>query len=205
MTSDPVEKALAQIRHVTRATSLQLALDIGQIVFDTIFGGDAALLRSRGPKNMSFRRLALHPDLPVSASTLWRSVSIYELSLRMPQLAGSQHLGVCHVRAVLGLPPADQERLLARAEKERWELSRLETQAALKRTGRGGRPPKLEVLKALDALRRVAALPVASFADRNAVQKMTAEDVEVALETLSELNERFTALHDLLVEAHGRR
>lgn len=201
LTSDPVESALARIRHVARASSLQLALDVGEIVFTTIFGGDAAAFRARGPKHTSFRRLALHPELPMSASNLWRAVAIYELSLRFPALVSAQHLGVCHVRAVLGLPAAEQERLLNRAEKERWALSRLEAQAARQRKGQGGRPPKLEVLKALDSLRRVATLPMATFADEKAVKRLSQEDVQVALETLNELNERCVALHQLLIEA----
>lgn len=199
LTSDPVEQALARIRHVTRSMSLQVALEIGEIVFELIFGGDARLMRERGPKEISFRRLALHPDLPVSASTLWRSVGIYELSRRMPQLARSEHLGASHVRAVLGLPQREQEQLLRRAETERWELSRLESHAATRRRGRGGRPPKLEILKALDTLRRVAAIPVSTFGDRAAVKRMTSEDIDVALATLNELDARLRELQKVLL------
>lgn len=201
LTEDAVEKALAQIRHIARVSSLQLALDVGEVVFETIFDGDAAMLRSRGPKHTSFRRLALHPELPMSASNLWRAVAIFELSRRLPDLPQATHLGVCHVRAVLGLPPHDQEQLLARAESERWDVSRLETQASVRRRGRGGRPRKLEVLKALDKLRAVAALPLSTFADKRAVRRMSGEEVDVALETLNELSDRFDALRELLLDA----
>lgn len=201
LTSDPVEQALAQIRHIARVSSLQLALDIGEVVFETVFEGDVAALRSRGPKHASFRRLALHPELPMSASNLWRAVAIYELSRRLPDLRRTTHLGVCHVRAVLGLPPREQKQLLARAESERWEVSQLEARAATRRRGRGGRPRKLEVLKALDKLRGVAALPLSTFSDRKAVRRMSSEDVDVALETLNELNERFDALRQILLDA----
>lgn len=201
LTDDAVEKALAQIRHIARVSSLQLALDVGEVVFETIFDGDAVLLRSRGPKHTSFRRLALHPELPMSASNLWRAVAIYELSRRLPDLSRTTHLGVCHVRAVLGLPPQEQEQLLARAESERWDVSRLETQASARRRGHGGRPRKLEVLKALDKLRGVAALPLSTFSDKRALRRMSGEEVDVALETLNELSERFEALRQLLLDA----
>lgn len=198
LTDDPVETALAQIRHVARVSSLQLALDIGEIVFETIFDGDASVLHTRGPKHMSFRRLATHPELPMSASNLWRAVAIYELCQRFPALTDASHLGVSHARVVLGLPPREQEELLSRAEAERWNVARLESQVARKKRGRGGRPRKLEILKALDKLRGVAALPMSTFSDETAVRRMSAEDIEVALETLNELDGRVKALRRAL-------
>lgn len=188
LAGDPVLQALADIRHLTRAASLHLALDVGEIVFHRIFGGSAARVRRRGPKDASFRRLALHPELPMSASNLWRAVAIYELSLRVPALRRSPRLGVSHARAVLGLPPSSQASLIARADAESWTVTRLSEEAARRRTGRGGRPRKAEVERVLETLRRLSALPATTLLDKDAIARMSSEDVEVGLVTLRELS-----------------
>lgn len=195
---DPVERAADEIRQVVRAGSLALALNVGEIVFRHVYRGDVELVRRHGPKNDSFRRLTRHPGVGMSTSSLWRAVATYELSLRMPLLRKSKHLSITHVRAVLGLPPRAQERLLERAERERLPASLLEAEAASARTGQGGRPAKPRVLKALDALRRVASLPLSTFSDPAAVEKLGADDIDCAVETLRDLDERLGKLRGVL-------
>lgn len=204
LTADVIERAAAEIQHVARVGTLEMALSIGEIVFRRIFRSDVDLLRLNGPKDVSFGQLAERGDLGISRANLWRAVAIYELSLRLPHLRESKHLGVTHVRAVLGLPSHAQERLLARAERERLDASVLEKEAASTRKGQGGRPRKLEVLRALDALLRVAEMPVDTFSDRRAVGKMSAVDVETFVVMLQELDERLGALRALLRDAGGR-
>jgi hypothetical protein len=199
-TGDAIERTVAEIRHVTRVGTLALALDIGEIVFRRVFGSDVELVRRNGPKDVSFSKLAAHPDLPLSRASLWRAVALYELSLRVPRVKDSKHLGVSHLRAVLGLPARVQERLLTRAERQRWKVAELEAEATSTRRGQGGRPPKLEVLRALDGLMRVASLPLSAFGDRRAVEKMSREDVECAVVMLTELDERLIELKGLLQE-----
>lgn len=195
---DPIERAVSEIRYLARKAALDLALEIGEIVFRRVFDSDMTLVRLHGPKHASFRSLALHPELPVSATSLWRAVATFELFQRAPHLRRSSFLCATHVHAVLSLPPNDQERLLERAEREGWAPNRLREQAAKQRRGAGGRPRKLEILKALDALRRVAALPVQTFRDEKALRRMTAEEVEAAMATLDELEERLRALRQAL-------
>lgn len=205
LAQDPVVQALADIQHLARVASLQLALDVGEIVFHRIFGGSAARVRRRGPKDASFRRLALHPELPMSATNLWRAVAIYELSLRIPTLTRSPRLGVSHARAVLGLPPSSQEKLIARAEAESWTVARLTQEAAGRRRGRGGRPKKTEIARVLDTLRRLTTVPAAALLDRAAIERMSAEDVEVGLSTLEELGPLLEGLSRELGRARARR
>ena len=200
-----MELALADIRHLARVASLQLALDVGEIVFHRIFDGDADLVRRRGPKEASFRRLALHPELPMSAANLWRAVAIYEMSLRVPALRRSPRLGVAHARAVLGLPSRSQEQLITRAEAEGWSVTRLTEEASAKRTGCGGRPRKTEVARMLDTLRRLAALPEAAVFDRAAISRLSAEDVESGIAMLRELSERLSALGSELSAVRSKR
>ncbi|MBK7578660.1 MAG: hypothetical protein IPI67_00505 [Myxococcales bacterium] len=199
-----IEQAAAEIQHVARVGTLEMALSIGEIVFRRIFHGDAELLRLNGPKEVSFTQLADRSDLGISRANLWRAVGIYELSLRHPQLRESKHLGVTHVRAVLGLPARDQDRLLARAERERLGAAAIETAAACARKGHGGRPRKLEVVRALDALYRVTKMPVDAFSDQRAVKKIAAEEIDVYIAMLEDLDERLGVLRALLREAANR-
>lgn len=196
--ADPVELAVSEIRHLARKAALDLALEVGEIVFRHVFEADLDLVKDQGVKHASFRRLALHPDLPMSASSLWRSVATFELFQRQPWLRECKHVGATHVQAVLGLPPRDQERLLGRAERERLKATDLREQAAARRKGAGGRPPKLQILKALDSLRRVAGLPLSTFADPGTIRRMGSENVELALTTLDELEERIAAFRAAL-------
>lgn len=205
LSTDPVARALADIRHLTRAATLQLALDVGEIVFHHIFDADAQRVRRRGPKDASFRRLALHPELPMSATNLWRAVAIYEMSLRLPALTENPRLGVSHARAVLGLAPRNQEKLIALAEAEGWSVARLAQEAAQRRTGRGGRRRKTEIARVLDTLRRLTALPAAMVLDRSAVERLSDEDVEAGLETLREATKRLDTLQRTLRAARSRR
>lgn len=204
-TDDAVELAASEIRHLVRVGTLEMALNVGEIVFRRIFGGDVEALRDRGPKDNSFARLAERDDIGISRANLWRSVAIYELSLRLPVLRESEHLGVSHVRAVLGLPARAQERLLARAERERMDVEVVEREAAGARRGQGGRPRKLEVFRAIEAIMRLTKLPVDVFGDRRAISKMSAEDVECAAAMLDELDERVAELRSLIREAAGKQ
>lgn len=194
LATDPVEQAAAEIRHVARVSTLRMALDVGEIIFQRIFGGDLELMQQRGAKYASFQVLAARADVGISKSGLWRCASIYELSRRVPALNASQHLGVSHVRAVLGLPPEAQEVLLLRAEREALPVTAIEAEVSARRRGRGGRPPKPEALRAIDTLMRVASIPVKVFADDATSSRLQAEEVEAALEMLNELEIRMAAL-----------
>jgi hypothetical protein len=201
LTDDAIEIAIAEIRQLSRAASMELALGIGEIVFNRVFAGDPELMRNKGPKHISFRRLALHPDVPVSASVLWRSVATYELCARLPAVKQSGHLGVSHIREVLALPAGPQERLLVRADKERWTVAQLIEHVKRERKGHGGRPPKRQVLKVLDTLFRISVLPASTFADRNAIAKLDPDEIMMGLEALRELDARLQQLRALLLDA----
>jgi len=155
-----LDEVVATLSNLTRSSHLELALKVGEIVVTRLYGGDLQALRHRGRKEASFRKLAAHRRLPFSPSTLWRDVAIYELVQRMPGLAKTKHLGVAHLRAVVGLPQSVQERLLKAAETERWSKGRLEDRAAKHRRreeGKAGRRPlpvALRQLRQLDRLTR---------------------------------------------------
>jgi hypothetical protein len=200
--ADAVEVAAAEIRAVERTDALQNALAVGKIVFHRIFRGDVELVHRNGRKDISFSRLA-SCKLGMSRASLWRAVRIYELSQHAPILRESKHLNLSHVRAVLGLPRASQQQLLARAERQRLDVAAVVSEAAAKRDGAvaSGRPKKAPALRAIETLWSVAALPVDLFSDDEALAKA---DVEGVAEMLDELQARMKRLRRL-AKARTRR
>lgn len=137
---------------------LDLVLAIGRIVVEDIYGGDLEHLRSRDRKLHSLRSLAAHPDLPFSATTLYYSVNVYELTERLGGVHAREHLTATHYRLALAVPEEQQADLLNSANEQRWTTRQLEEEASRlqKRVGRsGGRPPLRGVVKAVGALHRV--------------------------------------------------
>jgi hypothetical protein len=174
--------------------SLQWALEIGEMVFQRVFNGDERLLRARGKKNSSFRRLAADPELGMSPSSLWRAVAIYELSRRFPELAQYVHTGVGHISVVLGLPEPEQYGLLRAAESQRWTRRRLQREAAQLRLQRrqGGPVPRSRFL---DRLAGLELLACDTFRDE--VSRMRTEELEEAMGALTRVRQR-------LAEVEGR-
>jgi len=146
-----------QLRQICRDSSLEFALKVGAVVIHNFYNGEIGEWRSRGPKVHSFRRLAEHPDLPLSPSALYRSVAIFELCQRLNAPSRWRQLGASHFRAVVGLDPEIQDKLLAAANQQRWSVKAL-SQAALEcrpgHTGKGGRRPRSALTKQLSAMRR---------------------------------------------------
>lgn len=120
-----VEDVVRKLRAAARAAGFEFALKVGKIVVEEFYGGDLQGFRRRGRKEISLRRLAQHPELPMSPSALYRCLAVYELSARMPSFASWRHISVSHVRMVLGLPEDAQRSLLERADDGCWSVARL--------------------------------------------------------------------------------
>jgi len=155
-----VRCAIERLGVVRRGASLELALDVGRIVVDTLYAGDLTRWRARQRKDHALRSLSRRPDLPLSPSALYRALALYELSQREELSRSSfEQLGVSHLRVVLGLPAPAQNALLAAAARERWTVSRLEREVAAQRPAaarsRGGRKPVAPYIK---SIRRIARL-----------------------------------------------
>lgn len=148
-----------QLRQICRDSSLEFALKVGAVVIHNFYDGELGEWRSRGPKLHSFRRLAEHPDLPLSPSALYRAVAIFELCQRLNAPSRWRQLGTSHFRVVLGLDPEIQDKLLARANQEQWSVKALALAALDCRTGhvrKGGRKPMSALTKHLSNLQRCA-------------------------------------------------
>lgn len=147
-----------QIREIGTGSSPEQMFRLGELVFHAL-RADASSPGDEKKQRASLRRIAAHPGVPFKVTTLWRAASVYEMSLRLPHLLHVKGLGISHLRAVIGLDPADQEYLLGRAIQEEWTKRRLEQEAARRREGkrRRGRRPTPKVTLWTRELQRVLA------------------------------------------------
>jgi hypothetical protein len=129
LTREQLDSVVARLSDLMRAEKMSCAQKVGEFIVREIYRGDLEALRARGRKDASFRRLARHPQLPCSATTLWRQVSIFELAQRFPGILTTKHFGVSHARAVLGLDPTAQEKLIRACLQQRWSADELEARA----------------------------------------------------------------------------
>jgi hypothetical protein len=164
-----LDDVVLRLTEIWQAAKMRCALEVGEFVVREIFQGDLAAVRARGRKHASFRRLAAHPHLPCSASTLWRQVAIFELAQRFPGIVrNNKQFGVAHARAVLGLAAATQESLIRSCLQQRWTSRELEAQANVYRANEAAktRSPRrfMATLKRVDRFTtevlRVDRLPV---------------------------------------------
>jgi hypothetical protein len=160
-TSDRVDRVVAELNTICRTATLDFALAVGRSVIEGCYRGDLQAWRLRGVKSASFRKLARHPNLPMSAASLYRCVAIFELSQRLGSTQWA-HVSTSHVRVVLPLCPAEQLRLLEAAETNHWTVRRLHEEAARVRgdarfalpTRHGGRKPRPRLKRTLLALEK---------------------------------------------------
>ncbi len=125
-----LEGLVVELRRLYVGAGVELAVNMGRLIVERLFGGNVELWKSRGRKDVSFRKLEKHPDLPFRASTLSRAVAIYMLSKRRGDLLAFRHVRPSHLHEIARLNEADQDRLLGRAEAERWSTRKLREEVA---------------------------------------------------------------------------
>lgn len=207
LAAEEINIVVAHIKRLARNANLEFALRVGALIIHHFYDGDASAWRRRGPKVTSFRRLAAHPELPLSPGTLYRCVALYELCDRLDAPSRWTHLGASHLRLVLGLPSATQERLLATANAKRWSVKVLHQQVVLTKVARqtrGGRRAQSPVAKSIVFLKKCIA------DHRDAIEladKPTRPDLEQTMALVKEasscLENLSKYLEDLLEEANG--
>jgi hypothetical protein len=134
-----IASTISKLGTIERGASVSFALQVGATIVEQMFHGNSAQLRRRGPKDLSLRRLARHPDLPMTARSLYLAVGIYELCGRLGQDPSLLRLDISHFEAVLPAPRAQQTALLLQAAADRWTVRRLrEKVAAMALPRRGG-------------------------------------------------------------------
>jgi hypothetical protein len=111
-------------REIEARGSLWRAIEMGRELYESLPHEARAELHLRRRKLVSMRKLAAARGTPVS--TLWRSLAIYLLHRRHPEIERYSHVGVCHVSVVLGVPDEQQLFLLRRTEQARWSRQQLQ-------------------------------------------------------------------------------
>ena len=157
VTDEELNIVVAQLRRIARSANLEFALRVGAAVIHHLYGGDTTAWYSKGPKTSSFRRLARHPALPMSPGVLCRCVALFELCERLRAPSRWENLSASHLRMVLGLPSATQERMLVEANRERWTVRMLHEAVLREKDGkvsRGGRRPQSRLAKTLKVVKR---------------------------------------------------
>jgi hypothetical protein len=200
----------AEMRSLTRDASVDLAIRLGRLVIDRLYGGDLSTWRSRGAKAHSLRALARRPDLPISTSALYRSIALFELASRLGGVASWSELGVSHLRLVLGLPSDEQRRLLDQACACNWTVAELERETSAARSAaldqgrgrrRGGRPRLPRFVKSLHRLRKCTESSDELFGDLEAVATMAPDELAELRATLELVRTRFEQLERALADA----
>lgn len=194
-----VDAVVRELARLVREATVDLSLKVGQVVVERFFDGDA--LNWREHQQISFRRLARHPELPMSASALRRCVGLYELTQRLGDLTRFERLGASHFRAVLGLNTSLQRDLLAEANEQAWTVAELESRVAKLRhkpQGRGGRPrvpPLVKLIRQLEPLAEAAALQLANPEDAADLSELDVHEAHALAVRLSvlfrDLEQRF--------------
>lgn len=96
-----VSQVVVEVNTAYETGGLQTMRQIGKIVLERMFGGDVGRFHEAEKSHVSFRALAKHPDLHVSASNLWYSIAIEDnfrlLGDAAQQLGASQHRRLVHV------------------------------------------------------------------------------------------------------------
>lgn len=204
--TERVDAAAQKINAISRAATLEFAFEIGQTVIDTLYDGQLGGWRSRGRKEGGLRELAAHPALSISASTLYRSLAVYELCMRLGHRGSLQNLGVSHLRAVLTVPEEDQGLLVARAEQEAWSVARLEREVAERvqvSQNRGGRPRSPGYIKSIRRMGQLTGPEALEGLDD--VDSLEPEEAKELLQVVGKIRERISLIERILVRPAQER
>lgn len=199
-----INDVVAEIHQIARAAPLQMALTIGKLIVERLYGGDLSAWRQRGVKDASFRKLMEHEGLPdgVNATGLYRSVALHEMFTELEaDVSTWKHLGISHVRAVLVLPePKQQKKLLDQADQKRWTVERLESEVNKKhqKASRGGRPPLPQFVKSIHRLEKFVENRDLLLADLDSVRNLSAETIAELREVVGSMQQQLAELAEAL-------
>jgi hypothetical protein len=204
---DRVANTIRRLQGLCRRATLAFSLAVGKIVVEEVYCGEIARWRSRNPnKDISFRKLSRHPDLPMSPVALWRCVAIHELNERLGP-TDWRHVSSSHLRAVLGCPDVLQAQLLRQAETGRWSVreltSHVESELAASGHQRSSRPgrrtatPLDRSLRTLDACVRKLVVAVDELESGDG---MSGECARSTLEIVARTQALCCSLHERLAQ-----
>lgn len=186
VTDEQLNLVVNKLCQLTRESTLDYAIRVGSLVIHYFYGGNMTDWRKRGPKAQSFRRLASHPELPMSASALYRCVAVFELCERLNVVSRWSRITVSHIRVVLGITEPEQSRLMVRANAERWSVQRLQEEA--RKVGRAprnrGRAAPTELDRLARTLKKLVDSSCAVLDALTEVEPILRERYEFAAQTI---------------------
>ena len=149
-----VNALVTELEQLKERRTIQLAYEMGRLITARIYGSDPSGFRVKGQHYSLYRQLVTHPRIAVSAATVWRALGVYELCLKMPGILDWEPLRLGHVYAVLGLPYADQQRLLSMAAQGSMSVSALAQKASgMPKRSAAGRPRRSALARAMSPLK----------------------------------------------------
>ena len=191
-----IDAVFEEIRTLHRGATVELWLQIGELILRNFFDGDLEQWRERGPKDSSFRRLAeKFQDGEISAARLSRMVGVYALGQRFGVVA-LQQLSTTHLSAVLGLSEEDQLRLIVQATEQQLSTRQLQEEAAALREkqGTGGRRPLPAFVKSIRQMERMLEAEDSSFAGLDQVERLDQAEAKRLYEALTAMKARCESL-----------
>ena len=201
-----VNAAAQRINALSRAATLEFALEIGRAVIETLYDGRVGGWRGRAPKETGLRQLAAHPALCISASTLYRSLAVFELCERLNCADSLRHLGISHLRAVLSAPESEQASLVTAAETEGWSVAQLEravSERSRPTQHRGGRPRSPAYVR---SIRRMGELMNAQALEGlDEVDRLDPSQARELLRLVGKVRERISLIEQVLVRPARER
>lgn len=204
-----VLNAARAIGNLSRKATMDFALDVGRIVVAELYNGDLSEWRRRGKKARSLRVLARHPSLCISATTLYRSLALFELYSRLSPVAWEhivKHVGVSHLRVILSAPPETQGELLEKIVSGGWSVARLErevTELSERDRPRGGRPRAPEYIKSIRRIGRLIAPEALEGLDE--ATKLDIEQVQELLGIVKRVRDRISLIEHALARVQRER
>ena len=94
-----IDDAVGELRRAMPEGGAERLYRIGEIIIEGVYEGDLGAWRARGRKSASLRALCRRDDLPLSASSIYRGLAIYEL-VTTSGVSTWKHLKPAHFRAI---------------------------------------------------------------------------------------------------------
>ena len=137
--ADPalIREAVITINTIRMHGALQTALAVGEYVIGTFFDGDIETFRRRHEDHVSFRQLAQHEELEMSATSLWTAVQMVS-HREVLGAAVTEQLSLRHHQVLIGVQDEQLRRTLAGRVLEEG-LSRDDLQELARKTKPGAR------------------------------------------------------------------
>ena len=149
---------VAAVNYAYETGGLQTMRQVGRIVLERMFDGDIGRFHDAEKGHASFRALAKHPDLRVSASNLWYAVAIEDnfrlLGGAADGLGASHHRRLVHVRDVAARAELAQQVVDQHLTVEELEEAIQSLKKPVADGGKRGRPPLAPAVKQFSALQR---------------------------------------------------